>query len=149
MPARQVTVLEVARHRNGIGGAPFHVVRFTDAEEGPMLGIVFDQAAHCAVFSLPKLAQGTIAFGTGEGGNSWRGDQYEPALRRAVAEHDSRLAAAPEAPTTACGDCDALVPVAEAWVNREGLALCGGCFTKREAKGRARPGRRRDGRKEG
>lgn len=53
------------------------------------------------------------------------------------------VGSAAEVPTTACFDCDALVPVAETWVNKKGLALCEGCFTKREAKGRARRGRER------
>ena len=44
----------------------------------------------------------------------------------------------PGVPTTACFDCDAILPVAETWVNKKGLALCGSCFQKREAKGRAR-----------
>jgi hypothetical protein len=73
----------IARHRNGICGAPFHVVLFRDPDEGRMLGIVFDLAHHVAVFNLDKLALGNIAFGV----NSWRGDRYEPQLRKAI-QHD-------------------------------------------------------------
>lgn len=71
----------IAHHRNGIAGAPFHAVLFHDPDEGAMLGIVFDARDHVAVLNLEKLALGTVAFGV----NSWRGDRYEPPLRRAVA----------------------------------------------------------------
>ena len=76
-------------HRNGISGAPFHVMIFRDPGEGRMVGIVFDEPHHVAVFNLDKLANGDIAFGS----NSWRGDQYEPALRRAIAQEIARTEA--------------------------------------------------------
>ncbi len=44
----------------------------------------------------------------------------------------------PGVPTTACFDCDAILPVADTWVNKSGLPLCESCFQKWEAKGRAR-----------
>ena len=46
----------------------------------------------------------------------------------------------PEVPTTACFDCDRIIPVSETWtgVRNPTLALCEGCFVKREAKGWAR-----------
>lgn len=71
----------IQRHRNGVAGAPFHVLIFQDAEEGRMLGIVFDQEYHVAVLNLDKLVAGNITFGK----NSWRGDRYEPHLRKAIA----------------------------------------------------------------
>jgi hypothetical protein len=70
-------------HRNGICGAPFHVMIFQDSEEGRMLRIVFDEPYHVAVFNLDKLAQGIITFGV----NAWRGDRYEPLLRKAIQEY--------------------------------------------------------------
>ena len=76
------------RHRNGVCGAPFDVVIFRDPEEGRMLGVVFDQPQHVAVFNLDKLAVGNIAFGV----NSWRGDRYEPPLRRAIARRQQQEA---------------------------------------------------------
>ncbi len=78
----KLTIENIQYHRNGISGAPFHVILFRDPDEGRMLGIVFDQAYHVAVFNLDKLAVGNIAFGV----NSWRGDRYEPTLRRAILE---------------------------------------------------------------
>ncbi len=44
----------------------------------------------------------------------------------------------PGVPTTACFDCDAVVPVSDTYVSKRGLALCEPCFLKRQAKGRAR-----------
>jgi hypothetical protein len=70
----------IQRHRNGVCGAPFNVLLFHDPDEGRMLGVVFDHPFHVAVFNLDKLALGNIAFGV----NSWRGDRYEPHLRKAI-----------------------------------------------------------------
>ncbi len=96
-------------HRNGISGAPFHAVLFRDPDEGNMLGVVFEEPYHVAVFNLNKLAMGNITFGV----NSWRGDVYEPILRRAIAnltaaenlnrEHE-------EPPTDPTGSDCSLVP---------------------------------------
>ncbi len=71
----------IQRHRNGVCGAPFYAVVFRDPDQGQMLGIVFDAEHHVAVFNLELLALGNIAFGV----NSWRGDRYEPHLRKAIA----------------------------------------------------------------
>jgi hypothetical protein len=76
-------------HRNGVGGAPFHAVIFDEAkrahpdDQGRKVGIVFEQDGHCAVLDIAKLAIGDVTFGS----NSWRGDEYEPHLRRAIAQH--------------------------------------------------------------
>ena len=84
----KLSIENIQRHRNGISGAPFHVLLFRDADEGRMLGVVFDQEHHVAVFNLDKLAAGNIAFGV----NSWRGDCYEPTLRRAIANRQDQEA---------------------------------------------------------
>jgi hypothetical protein len=76
----QLVIENIQYHRNGVCGAPFHVLVFRDPDEGRMVGIVFDQEYHVAVFNLDKLAIGNIAFGV----NSWRGDRYEPHLRKAI-----------------------------------------------------------------
>jgi hypothetical protein len=69
-------------HRNGIAGAPFHVVLFDDVgdENTRKVGILFEAAYHCAVLDVAKLGAGSIAFGF----NSYRGDVFEEQLRRAV-----------------------------------------------------------------
>jgi hypothetical protein len=79
----KTNIIKIARHRNGICGAPFHVVLFEDnpgPEGSRKVGIVFDESHHCAVLDVAKLAAGDIAFGS----NSWRGDVYEPHLRNAI-----------------------------------------------------------------
>jgi len=78
----KLTILDIAHHRNGICGTPFEVVLFKD--QGPegsrKVAILFDEPSHCAVLDIARLAAGDIAFGS----NSWRGDNYEPHLRRAI-----------------------------------------------------------------
>lgn len=80
----KLTVEQIDFHRNGVCGAPFHVLIFNDPDYGRMLGVVFGQQAHVAAFNLDKLAQGNITFGE----NSWRGDHYESFLRNAIRVSD-------------------------------------------------------------
>jgi hypothetical protein len=75
----KLTIIDIAFHRNGICGAPFDAVLFHDGDSRK-LAILFEHEAHCAVLDVAKLASGDIAFGS----NSYRGDHYEPALRKAV-----------------------------------------------------------------
>jgi hypothetical protein len=79
----KLSISAIASHRNGICGAPFHVVLFADqGHEGSLkLGIVFDEPHCCAVLDIAQLYAGDIAFGS----NSWRGDNYESFLRQAIA----------------------------------------------------------------
>jgi hypothetical protein len=81
----RIRVIDAAHHRNGICGAPFHVVLFRDTgdENTQKVAIVFDEPHHCAVLDVTKLARGSIAFGV----NSYRGDCFEPALRKAIKSH--------------------------------------------------------------
>ncbi len=73
------TIIAIASHRNGVCRAPFDVVLFREGGSRK-LGILFEAEAHCAVLDVALLAAGDIAFGS----NSWRGDDYEPGLRKAV-----------------------------------------------------------------
>lgn len=84
----KLTILDMAYHRNGIGGAPFDVVLLEDhgPEGSRKVAILFDEPSHCAVLDLAKLALGDIAFAS----NSWRGDNYEPSLRWAIHPHNER-----------------------------------------------------------
>ena len=79
----KINIIDIARHRNGIQGAPFDVVLFKDGgpEGSRKVGILFEEPYYCAVLDIAKLAAGDIAFAS----NSWRGDQYEPHLRKAIA----------------------------------------------------------------
>lgn len=79
-------ILNVAHHRNGISGNPFHVVTFRDGRQ-KMIGIVFEEPGSIAVFDSDLLAQDVIAFGE----NSWRGDDYETFLRAAAKQYDNKL----------------------------------------------------------
>ena len=78
--------IDIAYHRNGVAGAGFHVILFKDFGTGGSrkVGIVFDQDGHCAVLDMAKLAGGDIAFGS----NSWRGDDYERPLRKAIESYE-------------------------------------------------------------
>ena len=75
-------------HRNGICGAPFHVLLFRDSNIGRMLGVIFDEPYHVAVFNLDKLAVSNITFGD----NSFRGDHFEPFLRQAIRDYTTEAA---------------------------------------------------------
>ena len=80
-----MTIREVAYHRNGVCGAPFHAVRFRFENE-EMLAIVFEEPGECAVLSIPKLSEPAgVAFGR----NSWRGDHFETDVRRAIADWET------------------------------------------------------------
>lgn len=81
----KLKIIDIASHRNGICGAPFHVVLFDDqgTEGSRKVAVLFDEPYHCAVFDVAKLAAGDIAFGS----NSFRGDHYEPHLRAATADY--------------------------------------------------------------
>jgi hypothetical protein len=79
----KLDIIDIAFHRNGICGAPFHVVLFEDRgpEGSRKVAVLFDEPYHCAVLDMAKLAAGDIAFAS----NSFRGDNYEPHLRKALA----------------------------------------------------------------
>jgi hypothetical protein len=84
----RLKIINIASHRNGIDGAPFHVVLFADRgpEGSRKVAILFEERAHCAVLDIAKLHAGDIAFGS----NSWRGDTYEACLRVAIKEHQTK-----------------------------------------------------------
>jgi hypothetical protein len=85
----KLTIIDIAHHRNGISGAPFDVTLFEDhdPEDSRKVAILFEEPCHCAVLDVGKLAQGVITFGS----NSWRGDHYEPHLRKAITEHQRTI----------------------------------------------------------
>ena len=83
----KLKITAIAHHRNGICGAPFGVLLFEDKgpEGSRKLGILFDDPGCCAILDVDKLAAADIAFGS----NCWRGDQYEPHLRKAIETHEA------------------------------------------------------------
>jgi hypothetical protein len=88
----KIRVLNIDYHRNGVGGAPFHAIVFRDfgEEASVKVGIVFDAPAHVAVLDIAKLVDCDVEFGS----NSWRGDHYEAALRRAIKKRNRQTEAA-------------------------------------------------------
>jgi hypothetical protein len=76
----KLKIIDTARHRNGVQGAPFHVVLFKERGSAPKLAVLFDEPNHCAVLDVDLLAKRDIAFGS----NSWRGNEYESHLRAAL-----------------------------------------------------------------
>lgn len=79
-----IGVEAVAHQRNGIGGEGFHVVTFMH-DKLSMVAIVFDAPGHVAVFDRIALAEGIVGMGE----NSWRGDDFEDALRTAIAQYET------------------------------------------------------------
>jgi len=78
-------IQEIAHHRNGVCGESFHAVRFrwqpdeyVDKEN--FLATVFADAGACAVIGLDLIDE----YGVASGANSWRGDDFEPDLRKAI-----------------------------------------------------------------
>jgi hypothetical protein len=86
----RLKTLAIAHHRNGVGGEPFDVILFKEYGQGGSrkVGIVFDEPNYCAVLDIDLLAAGDIAFGS----NSWRGDDYESHLRKAIKHQDAKEA---------------------------------------------------------
>ncbi len=82
----KLTIIGIAHHRNGVGGTPFDVALFKERgrDGSRKVAILFEEKGCCAVLDIAMLAAGDIAFGS----NSWRGDDYEPHLRDAVAAFD-------------------------------------------------------------
>jgi hypothetical protein len=82
----KLKTISIDRHRNGMDGAPFDVVLFEDDDSSRKVAIVFDAPHLCAVLDVAKLARDEIALGS----NSWRGDRYEPHLRKLIAAFHQR-----------------------------------------------------------
>lgn len=82
-------IIDIAYHRNGISGAPFHVILFKDTgeEASRKMAIVFRDPHYVAVLDVDKLHAGNITFAQ----NSWRGDVYEPELRKFIQDHDETV----------------------------------------------------------
>ncbi len=103
MKVKRIYVHAIDYHRNGIGGAPFYVVIFDEDkgahpdDQGRKIAIVFEEPWHTAVLDIAKLAADDIEFGS----NSWRGDEYEPHLRKAIWRHEE---SAEQALTNTCGN---------------------------------------------
>lgn len=79
----KIEIQEIDYHRNGICGEGFHAIifRWKDGQKWRrMLAHVFSEPGQCAIHELSDLKDATVKFGV----NSWRGDHFEPAMRRAI-----------------------------------------------------------------
>lgn len=83
---------QVAYHRNGVSGLGFHAIIFI--ARGPaidslsderFLASVFKAKGAVSVISLDRTENNGVTFGD----NSWRGDDFEPELRAAVAAYEA------------------------------------------------------------
>ena len=70
-----LTIDSVTYHRNGVSGEGFHSVAF-GWDGRKMIATVFEGQGACAVIDLGDLCE------------NWRGDHFEPQLRKAIAAHD-------------------------------------------------------------
>jgi hypothetical protein len=76
----------IALHSTGVGGA-FYVVTFSwhdpdESRDRSMVAIVFGQPYMTSVLDLNETLRGNIDRGDG---NEWRGEAFEPALRKLIA----------------------------------------------------------------
>jgi hypothetical protein len=83
MSELNLKITSVSYHRNGISGAPFYAILFTEKKEGNMVASLFDDT-RCAVYKVSELVKGNIEFAKG---NSWRGDCFASALMPLLKKH--------------------------------------------------------------
>ena len=98
---QKLIIQEVARHRNGVSGMPFWVIKFRDATPDEphheMVGVLFDRDyyetskrakdwvnPYCAVLDTDLLTKGIVTFAV----NSFRGDAYVDELCEAIIKHE-------------------------------------------------------------
>lgn len=84
-------IQQIAYHRNGLTANSFFVVLFKwhDGKSiRNMVASIFEEPGQLSVFDIDQLLKGNIKFG--QGGNSWRGDEYETTLRNAIEIYKAR-----------------------------------------------------------
>lgn len=81
-----IKIKQIDYHRNGTRANGFHAVLFS-WEKQNFLATVFDGEGDCAVICLDMIATSGVSHGS----NSWRGDDFEDALRKAIKDHWSGL----------------------------------------------------------
>ena len=87
-----MNIRKKAYHRNGVSGEGFHVFTFTWVDDSTgctrhMVGVLFGEQGQCAILDVDELVKDNIEFARG---NSWRGDHFEPELRKVVKEEEDR-----------------------------------------------------------
>ena len=86
MRNNEMRLVQLDYHRNGVSGNGFHAAVFDwkdpeQAETRRMVAIVFPEQGDCAVLDVAETLTGNVAFARG---NSWRGDHFEPWLRKQI-----------------------------------------------------------------
>jgi hypothetical protein len=86
---KTIKIKQIAYHRNGVAGEGFHVILFTSKEipcnqtktrNCNFIATVFNGIGQVTVIDIDVAAAGCVEFGL----NSWRGDDFEAALRDAI-----------------------------------------------------------------
>lgn len=83
-------VMEVAHHRNGVSGEPYHAVRFRSSDQAnlELVAVVFDRPGAVAVLD-GGLLSGLNATVKEFGMNAFRGDRFEKELRAVIAGYEA------------------------------------------------------------
>lgn len=83
-------VLEIEHHRNGVCGHPFYAIRFLADGSGAdeFLAVVPDVEANGADSECYVICTSTLATAGVGPGNCWRGDVFEPELRKAAKKYE-------------------------------------------------------------
>jgi hypothetical protein len=87
----KIKVSEIEYHRNGISGEGFYAVRFTSRvcdESLDFLATVFDRPGCVSVICLDYIADHGVGVG-----NKWRGDEFAPAIRKAIKAREKKALA--------------------------------------------------------
>lgn len=74
----KIKIIEIAYHRNGVSGMPFHAVLFKQGRD-KFIASVFEEPKYISVICLDRLPHISVA-----NDNAWRGDEYESVLREAI-----------------------------------------------------------------
>jgi hypothetical protein len=83
----KLKIQQIAHYRNGVSGAPFHVIVFTDGVlPTRILATVFPQPGAVSILCLDLIVECCVVA-------CRRGEDYEPALRAAIAAEFGKAAA--------------------------------------------------------
>lgn len=74
------SIEQIEYHRNGVAGNGFNVVLFKSGKE-PMIAFLFEEPCNIAVMRRNDITEGRISMAEGA---AFRGDHFEPELRKAI-----------------------------------------------------------------
>jgi hypothetical protein len=80
----KIKVSEIEYHRNGISGEGFYAVRFT-SQSLNFIATVFDRPGCVSVICLDYIADHGVGIC-----NKWRGDEFAPAIRKAIKAREKK-----------------------------------------------------------